>query len=293
VSTIFRAGFAIAAAALMFVATTVPQAHASPPAADSCAAPGTDGFVITDDMITAPQGHARPAGHSAADRVHATIDAFVAHANARDYDAAARLFTPYFICSFMGQNSYAGATRILTGLRMEDVRVEDIRGYEDGSFTADARFLAYGHEVAHERWTLWPDPQDGRLKVTDLQPLHARVAPGAATIGVKMGEYFYRLDKTTVCAPDGNVVLRLRNIGEERHEAIVLRLPEGAVPEDLLTGKVGWDQSVPIGHDNHAKAISLTGLDPGTYSLFDFIPAADGRPHATHGQTAQFTVSHC
>jgi hypothetical protein len=32
---------------------------------------------------------------------------------------------------------------------------------------------------------------------------------------------------------------------------------------------------------------------PGTYTLVDFIPAPDGRPHAVHGQTAQFTITAC
>jgi hypothetical protein len=278
VRTALLAMFALAA---MVIA--VPQASASP----TCTAPDNPPFVIDPAMASAPQGHGRPADHTGSARVRAAVDNFVTCVNSGQYDKAVKLFTPYFINSFMGKSSYADAVKVISGTREEHMRLSDIRAYPDGSYTVEGRFLAYGHKIAHERWNLWDD--GGFLKVNKLEPLAVPVPPDAATIHVDMGEYFFRLDRSTVCA--SNVVLRLRNVGHEGHEAIVLKLPEGAVPEDLLTGRVQWSQVAVIGEDNGADMMSLIRLDPGTYSLFDFIPAADGTPHAVHGQTAQFRVA--
>lgn len=276
----------LAVLAFVTMLVVVPQAGA----AQTCTAPDNPPFVIDPATVTAPQGRGRPADHAGAARVRAAVDNFVTCVNSGQYDQAVKLFTPHFVNSFMGKNSYADAVRVISSTREEHMRLSDIRVYADGSYTVEGRFLAYGHKIAHERWNLWPD--GGFLKVNKLQSLDVPVPPDAAAVRVDMGEYFYQLDSSTVCAPTGKVVLKLRNVGEEGHEAIVLKLPEGAVPADLLTGRVQWTQVAVIGEDNGAKEMLLTRLEPGTYSLFDFIPAKkDGIPHAIHGQTAQFTVA--
>ncbi|MFD1046489.1 hypothetical protein ACFQ1S_13460 [Kibdelosporangium lantanae] len=215
------------------------------------------------------------------------MDNFMTCVNSGQYEKAVNLFTPNFVKSFMDKDSYADAVRVVRGTRQENMRLSDIRAYADGSYTVEGRFLAYGHKIAHERWNLWPD--GGFLKVNKLDSLDVPVPPDAATIHVDMGEYFFQLDKQTVCA--SNVVLRLKNVGRKPHEAIVLKLPEGAVPEDLLTGKVQWSEVAIIGEDNGGHTILMTRMTPGTYSIFDFISTRDGVPHAVLGQTARFTVA--
>ncbi|MEU8301362.1 hypothetical protein AB0C04_29250 [Micromonospora sp. NPDC048909] len=79
-------------------------------------------------------------------------------------------------------------------------------------------------------------------------------------------------------------------MGREPHEAILLRLPPGAAPEDLFDGDLTQEQVTTIGHGGDGAALSLIRMRPGTYTLADFIPAPDGQPHGAHGQVAQFTV---
>lgn len=240
-------------------------------------------------------GHGRRAGRPAdpatAKQVRAGIGNFVTCINSGDHLRASTLFTAHFVHDFMGQRSYHDVPLVLGGLTMRHARIGEVLVYEDGSFSTEGSYLAYGHKLAHERWYWWLDRGDGFLKVNKLRPLESPVPRHAAVLNVEMGEYYFRLDKSTFCVPNGRLVLRLTNVGQERHEAIVLQLPPGARVEDMFNGVLTPDQVVTIGQDNGAEVMSLVRMRPGTYTLVDFIPAPDGRPHALHGQTAQFTIS--
>ncbi len=58
----------------------------------------------------------------------------------------------------------------------------------------------------------------------------------------------------------------------------------------LFAGTIPPDQVRTIAHDNGGDELSLVGMTPGVYTLIDFAPGPDGRPHALHGQTAQLTI---
>ena len=174
---------------------------------------------------------------------------------------------------------------------MTDVRVDHVLVYDDGSISTETRYLAYGHQLTHLRDYWWFDRQTGFLMLNGLRPLRSLVPRAAQVINVEMGEYFFHLDRSTLATRTGAVVLRLTNVGQERHEAIVFRIPTGRTGADLFTGGLSFDQMTTVAQDNGAGEISLIGLEPGTYTLIDFIPAPDGRSHGQHGQTAEFVLT--
>ncbi|MFF0747124.1 hypothetical protein ACFYVL_42740 [Streptomyces sp. NPDC004111] len=299
------ASAATALAALIVLAAGAPatlahtaQNSASPRSVttERCRAPQLppvgEPLVVDPDSVKAPSGTSRPVSDRATyQRVASAVRNFAGCMNAGDHLRAAPLLSAHFVKDFMGQDSYQTVPDVLGGLRIEHLRIGEIRAYADGSFTTDLRYLAYGHQLAHVKMNWWKDRRDGFLKVNGLEALDSPVAPEAQEVRVEMGEYFFRLDRTTVRAPHGSAVLRLTNIGKERHEAILLRLPEGATGADLFNGKLSPKDVTTVAQENGGDELSLVGLTPGTYTLVDFIPAADGKPNGMHGQTAQFTVT--
>jgi len=267
-------------------AVLAPQRCSAPPL------PPPDGPLVVDpDSESAPAGRSWPVVDRAPHRrVVSGVRNFVACINAGDHLRAAPLLTAHFVRNFMGQTSYRQVPEVLGGLRIERLRIGEMRQYADGSFTTELTYLAYGHQLARARMTWWPDRADGFLKLNRLDALSSPVPHTAEEVRVEMGEYFFRVDRTVIRAPHGKVVLRLRNVGEERHEAILLRLPEGAVGADLFNDRLSQEDVVTIAQENGGSELSLVNLAPGVYTLVDFIPAPDGRPHGEHGQTAQFTV---
>ncbi|GAB3410404.1 hypothetical protein [Flindersiella endophytica] len=245
-------------------------------------------LVIDPASAAAPAGASRPASSREAREVRAGLDNFVTCINAGDHLRASTLFTAYFVRAGMGQSSYERVPAVLAGLRMEHVRIDRILAYEDSSFVTEARYLAYGHQLVHARTTWWPE--DGFLKVDGMETLQPDLPAGAAEINVDMGEYFYRLDRQHVCPRNGKLVLHLRNVGAEFHEANLLRLPPGAEPEDIFDGTITQDQVETIAQGGNGGDVAMVRVEPGTYTLVDFIPAPDGRPHGAHGMTAQLRV---
>jgi hypothetical protein len=277
---------------LSLVPFAVPAEAAPAQAPTQCVAPplppaGTE-LVVDPASVTAPAGAPRPASPGEAREVRAAMRNFAACVNSGDHLRASTLFTAHFVRDYMGQDDYRDVPDVLGGLTMEHVRIERIRAYADGSFVTEGRYLAYGHQLVHARTTWWPE--DGVLKVNWQEVLPSDIPRGAEEINVEMGEYFYRLDRSSVCPRNGALVLRLRNVGAERHEAVVFRLPEGRTGEDIFNGELTPDQVVTLGQGGNEGEVSLIRVPPGTYTLVDFVPAPDGRPHGMLGQTAQFRV---
>ncbi|WP_020579965.1 hypothetical protein [Actinopolymorpha alba] len=251
--------------------------------------PSEPPIVVDPDQLAAPVGTGRPANPIETARLQAGIDNFLACINAGDHRKASALFTPRFVRYYMGQENYTQISNILGGMRIDDMRLRDFTVYSDGSFTTEANYVAYGHALIHERQYWWLD-NDGYLKLNWAEFLPSEIPRPATRVSVEMGEYFFRLSQNRICAPAGNIVLDIRNVGEEPHETIVLQLPPGAVPADIFNEKLTPDQVKTIGQGGSSAALSLVRVRPGTYWLVDFIPAPDGIPHAEHGQVAKLTV---
>ncbi|GAA5032650.1 hypothetical protein [Actinopolymorpha pittospori] len=251
--------------------------------------PSDPPLEVDPDQLAAPAGTGRPADPAETAMVQAGIDNFLACLNSGDHRKASALFTPRFVRDYMGQQDYEEVSNILGGMRIDDMRISGVTVYADGSFTTEGKYVAYGHSLVNERQYWWRD-DDGYLKLNWTEALPSEIPRHAVRVAVDMGEYFFRLSQTRICAPAGTVVLDIRNVGAEPHEAILVQLPDGATPADIFNGRLTPDQVRTIGQGGANAVLSLVRVRPGTYWLIDFIPAPDGVPHAVHGQVARLTV---
>nr|MDQ3045152.1 hypothetical protein [Chloroflexota bacterium] len=117
---------------------------------------------------------------------------------------------------------------------------------------------------------------------------------GAASIAIEITEYAYELSPATVS--DSNLVLRAENGGAEDHELLVLRFAAGVTADALLRqpGPALPDGVTYIGQlvvpAGAGANLTLVDVAPGTYTIVDLLPTADGTPHLALGETATFRV---
>jgi hypothetical protein len=115
-----------------------------------------------------------------------------------------------------------------------------------------------------------------------------------ATIG---GEDFaFVVDESL---PAGDHVLRFENTGEQPHEAVLLKLDEGATASDVAMafapGGSGQPPAMPVGGvggimPGTAQSFPAS-LSPGRYGLLCFfIDPASGKTHAELGMMSEFDV---
>ncbi len=96
----------------------------------------------------------------------------------------------------------------------------------------------------------------------------------------------------------GTHTFRFVNDGKETHEVEVLRLNEGATPEQVMAAfapgsttpppvtSVGGPGALSPGLDDYWTVT----LEPGQYVVVCFVPAADGQPHIAKGMMQEWTI---
>jgi hypothetical protein len=120
------------------------------------------------------------------------------------------------------------------------------------------------------------------------------VAP-AADVVMTLDDYDFRVSSPITTATK---TIRLRNVAEQTHEAIIIKLDPGTTVQQFL-GAMEKPQGPPPG----ALIGGITGIakgrtvdipasfTPGDYALICFVPdAKDGKPHLAHGMVKQFSV---
>ncbi|CAN5725732.1 hypothetical protein BH23CHL5_BH23CHL5_09100 [soil metagenome] len=169
--------------------------------------------------------------------------------------------------------------------------------------------LVVGSQLLQERWTFVfrnaDIPSDGTAiesaeqrsgfwLVHGVETMPVSVPAGSARIQVMLDEHTLDFAPTTMRGPD--VTLVGRNIGNEPHEMLVIRLqPEAASADLLLPAADGF----PPGIEIVGQATTLPGdqaelvlidLVSGTYTIVCLFPDSRGVPHLALGQEASFTV---
>lgn len=127
-----------------------------------------------------------------------------------------------------------------------------------------------------------------------VQQAGKAVAP-AADVVMTLDDYDFRVSTPITTATK---TIRLRNVAEQTHEAIIIKLDAGTTVEQFL-GAMEKPQGPPPG----ALIGGITGIakgrtvdipasfTPGDYALICFVPdAKDGKPHLAHGMVKQFSV---
>ncbi|MBA3316506.1 MAG: hypothetical protein H0T50_00240 [Gemmatimonadales bacterium] len=97
--------------------------------------------------------------------------------------------------------------------------------------------------------------------------------------------------------PAGITTIRLVNQGPALHHVQLMKLGEGKRLADFLTALKGerpptWATPAggPAPPEVGSTSTSIQALEPGTYALICFIPAADGMPHVMKGMSRELEV---
>lgn len=132
------------------------------------------------------------------------------------------------------------------------------------------------------------------LTVTDAEGPVAALPPADET--VELSEY--NVDSPAFTA--GTHAIRLRNTGEEVHEALLVKLDEGKTAMDFAAA---FEPGAPPGPPPGSVVGGVGGMDPGKSAQFEatfepgsyawlcFYPAPDGMPHLAKGMVMEFTVA--
>ena len=115
--------------------------------------------------------------------------------------------------------------------------------------------------------------------------------PRPATVGVTMREYAFAHPPRI---PPGRVVVRAHNAGAERHELVVVALPEDLPPiaEQLRSESSRGVPTIAILPERAPATVGsfALSLTPGRYAMVCFLKGADGTAHAFKGMSSEFRV---
>jgi plastocyanin len=112
------------------------------------------------------------------------------------------------------------------------------------------------------------------------------------TVDLRLAEYAF--EPTEASAPAGVITFATTNVGEEQHELAFLPgggdvplTDEGAPDEDALA-EAGAFELEAYGPGQSCNA--TYDLEPGTYTMFCIVEAADGETHYEKGMRGTLTV---
>lgn len=173
--------------------------------------------------------------------------------------------------------------------------VENVERTSDTTATAEVTY-ELAHQVRLSTWEFQLQEIGGE-DVWTLQDETAMtpVAPADTdTMTVEITEGGYTIADATVEGP--SVAIEASNSDDMDHEILVLRLASGVTTNDLLTNTqpslpegvtyIG-QATVPAGGEG---TLLLSGLQPGTYTIVDLLPNAEGLPNLSDGMETTFEV---
>lgn len=139
--------------------------------------------------------------------------------------------------------------------------------------------------------------QKGMLKplVVAAAAAESAAAP-AADVEIKLLDFAFQVP---AAVPSGAQVISVANTGKQLHEAVLLKLNEGATAQEVAAafapGGSGMPPAMPIGGVVGLPAGAAQSfpadLTAGRYALLCFLPdPASGQPHVALGMMAEFDV---
>lgn len=174
-----------------------------------------------------------------------------------------------------------------------DVRDGNASGENEATAVVEYRVA---HQLRVSTWTFERADVDGEQVWTLVseEPMAVDAPSNAAAVDVTANDDGYTLDENEV--EGDSVVLNVTNEGDEIHEVLVLKLENGTTTDDVLrstdalpTGAVYIGQvTVPAGGEGE---LVLVDLEPGTYTIVDLLPSADGTPNLQNGMEATLEVA--
>jgi uncharacterized cupredoxin-like copper-binding protein len=238
--------------------------------------------------MSAPAG--TPADEAAAERVIAAAENLIACLNSGNALGFAALLTPnYLETEFETSNPY-DLQLFLEGVPPFELRAAtDVQTHDDGRLSVDITTVIGGTQIDRFRAYF---VEGGEYLLLD-EEVSLPVETADVTIEAKLLDFAFDLSETSV--PAGSVVaFTLPNEGEYPHELAVVRLPEGATVEQVLSDPALEAEVQFLGgafaEPGETGYFALQNLEPGTYTAVCFVDVPEGVPHVMRGMVAEFTV---
>ena len=166
---------------------------------------------------------------------------------------------------------------------------------DEDSATAEFEFV-FGAVVQPQRYSL---VQEGTSwKINDTESMDAEIPDDATEVEMDLDEFSFEFDTSAV---KRNVAFSVDNVGDQPHEAVLLKIPAGYTVEQLLQADpstlpagveiIGFAGPFEPGDDG-----TMVFSDPiaaGTYMFVCFIPDTEDpeeTPHAAKGMATTFNV---
>jgi len=217
-----------------------------------------------------------------------------------NYLGAAALMTEDFRLAEFGTANLYSVAAILEEFPQdfEIGEIYEVQDLGDGRFGVEYDQI-FGKQVARFFSVLVED--EGFYMLDQDFELTPETTENSVTIGLQAAtdesEFAYQIGTATVQQQPATLV-RFFNVGEMEHEAVFFKTPEDFDPATLL--QVEDEADIPEGVEfvgaafappGEEQTILLQDLEVGTYTIYCFIPAPDGEPHAAKGMITQLTVT--
>jgi len=273
--------------------TPTPQMEGSPAALEGSP------VAVSEETAEATPEAGTPADEATAAEITAAVENYVACFDSGDPAKYVALETEnYWEENYGSGNPYDAVASESEGpsFTAELVSISNPMTYSDGRVSAEIEVVLGGHWYVHE---IMYFVQDGEYWKLDQEVELAPEPEGdTAVVGVQLGspeDEYTIIPNATSATQSPVLIFHATNAGQEAHELLVLRLPEGADPMGLLDGSVPFEQVEFIGavfdiQPGGSQDLALVNLDPGDYTLICFVPSPDGTPHAALGMVTTFTV---
>lgn len=275
--------------------SATPAAGAVNPAAAIFASPAASATPDATPVVTAPKFP------TVQTDLTATADALLGCLQSGDAETIVRLTGPAFRSQLLNLSSTVSADEFIAlsataptlPYTLEDVTDVALTATTEASATVTYRI---GDQRRSSRWSfaLTSDGDAPVWQLIDSEPMAATAPANAATMSITMQDGSYTISPTEISG--SAVSISVSNGGSQEHEVFIVRMVAGATLQDLLMNTGGSfppgiifvaQATIPAGNSG---TMVLTGLAPGTYTVLDMLPGADGMPNASLGMHATFTV---
>ena len=265
------------------------------PVVEVAGTPVTVATPVVDDIASSDPNAAVLA------ELQATANSIFACLNERNFETYAAFTSDSFRGRLFGSNEPLPASQFvplaetLPDVDSRILEFDNLQVIDPDTVAVDITYVS-ANQVVSATWTFVHGRVEGLQSwILDREvPQPVRAPAGASMILVTFEDTAFNLEPETVSGPD--VVLALNNPTAEDHEALVVRLDNGVDASVLLQGGPGFPEGVTFVGQATVLAggegtLVLSGLDPGTYTMVDLLPDANGLPHLSSGMEATFTVS--
>lgn len=259
------------------------------------ASPVSEGATPTsDDAVLTPNQQVE------AD-LNVTVASLISCLNDRSFDVYAAMTSDDWHGAIFGlgepltAEEFEDFAPVLPDVDTSLVEVNNLQVLDETTVSVDVQYTT-ASQLHGGTWTFTHGRVEG-LPTWILQsetPLEVTAPAGAATLTLTMADDGYTLSPSSATGTD--LVLAVSNPTDNLHEALVLKLGEGAETSTLLQTTSG---SLPDGFTFVGQAsvspggsgnLVLVGLEPGTYTIVDLLPDENGLPHLGSGMEITFTI---